>query len=156
MDLATARAETFHRAAQEYGTASEWETTKELLVLDLTRQHEIPSFYAAEASWERDELQFLQAFVANISQPIDRDTDALEYVPTQIVTEYFRYIFRTEDGRPLDGILYPSARQAHGTCVLLFFEYDDPMRPRFAGEQPLVTMKAESLRRINSRKFRQP
>jgi hypothetical protein len=28
----------------------------------------------------------------------------IEYVPTQIVTEYFRRVFRTADGGPIDGL----------------------------------------------------
>jgi hypothetical protein len=48
----------------------------------------------------------------------------IDYVPTQVVTEYFRHVFKDGDGQPVKGILYPSARQDGGVCCVLFFEAD--------------------------------
>ncbi|WP_315264419.1 RES family NAD+ phosphorylase, partial [Tannerella forsythia] len=45
----------------------------------------------------------------------------IEYVPTQIMTEYFRYVFTEISDIKIDGILYPSSQNG-GNCYVLFFD----------------------------------
>ena len=57
-----------------------------------------------------------------LTRPIVKDgREHIEYVPTQIVTEYFRHVFRTSIGEQVKGILYRSSRNGEGTCCVLFF-----------------------------------
>ena len=46
----------------------------------------------------------------------------VDYVPTQVVTEWFRHVFQTEDGAHVDGVIYPSARFDGGVCCVLFLD----------------------------------
>ena len=56
-----------------------------------------------------------------MSRPVELDNmEHLEYVPTQVITEWFRHVFRTSEGEQIDGIVYPSARKSGGVCCALF------------------------------------
>jgi hypothetical protein len=110
--------------------------TEEFLVLDLTNLEPIPSLFAGQADL-RQVLGFLHSFVRDLSKPIKKDDRVhIEYVPTQIVTEYFRHSFECPDGQPVRGILYPSSRAPGGTACVLFFireECGAPQRGPFRG-----------------------
>lgn len=105
-------------------TIARFEVTRETLILDLTDSPRIPSIFApvsdtAEAD-PRYELIFLDHFTHEISVAIDRkDRAHVDYVPTQVVAEYFR-AFSLDDGRRLDGIKYASAQRPPHTCYALF------------------------------------
>ena len=58
----------------------------------------------------------------------------IEYVPTQIVTEYFRRIFRVE-GRRLDGIIYESSRVVGRNAFVLFCENSQCIDGEPTGEE---------------------
>ena len=61
-------------------------------------------------------------FVENISKSIVQDNKThTEYVPTQIVTEFFRYVFPEITDIVLDGIAYPSSKDGN-VCYVLFFD----------------------------------
>jgi hypothetical protein len=47
----------------------------------------------------------------------------IEYVPTQILGEYFRYVLPDIGMGSIDGILYPSS-QNEGKCCVLFMDND--------------------------------
>jgi hypothetical protein len=59
----------------------------------------------------------------------------VEYVPTQVVTEYVRTVVHVK-GRKIDGIRYHSSRKHAGTALVLFagqdhLIFDQPERPSF-------------------------
>jgi hypothetical protein len=127
----TALAETSPRADKDYSSLTQWRAIRPLRIVDFTRHPNVPSFYEAERSRERDQLLFLADFVKDITKPVDLGgSEHIEYVPTQIVTEYFRHVFRTLDGKRVDGIMYPSARHPGGKCVTLFAGYE-AFNPKF-------------------------
>lgn len=93
--------------------------SRTLRVLDLTSIPEKPSVFDCERLRERELLIFLCGFVRAISQPVAKDgREHVEYVPSQIVCEYFACMHESETR--LDGILYPSAIQAGGRNLVLF------------------------------------
>jgi len=49
----------------------------------------------------------------------------IEYVPTQVVTEYFRYVVPEIAIYKIDGIVYPSAKEGGKNCCVLFFDNDE-------------------------------
>jgi hypothetical protein len=107
-------------------TIGRFETLKPLRVLDLGGQIDIPSIFDVKRRHERSSRAFLRAFRADVSRPIKRDGRIhVEYVPTQIVAEYFRHVFRDRRGRRLYGILYPSAKRRGGVCCVLFLDRED-------------------------------
>ena len=69
-----------------------------------------------------DWLIFMSEFLHDFSSPIERDNRIhIDYVPTQVVTEYLRDA-KLERDPPLDGIKYRSARRKGGICYVLFID----------------------------------
>lgn len=132
-DYATALSETFDPAVHAGQTLSigTFRPLRPLIVLDLADIPPIPSVFDLEHQDMIHSLRFLHAFASDISQPIARDgREHIEYVPTQIVTEYFRRVFRFEDGRQLDGIIYSSAKTIGHNAHVLFCENRQCIGPR--------------------------
>ncbi|MGH9893777.1 MAG: HEPN-associated N-terminal domain-containing protein, partial [bacterium] len=132
--------------------------SRSLRVLDLREIPPPPSYFDLERRDEYVVKTFLKGFVEDLAKPISKDgLEHIEYVPTQVVTEYFRRAYRDGDQR-IDGILYPSSRREGGSCCVLFFEHEqcvDDRRRTSKGtliEDWLVlecdTLMAEDLRRI--------
>lgn len=125
MDRDTALVETFQPEREGANNKRVWvasfEVLRELRLLDLTRPPAVPSIFDASRRDLRDGIIFLREFVEDLVQPIKRDgQELIDYVPTQIVTEYIRHRFRTENGEPVDGILYASSKRSSGAACALF------------------------------------
>jgi RES domain len=85
----------------------------------------VPSLFDPERRHLRAALIFLRHFVVEIKKSFKRDDRIhIEYVPTQVVTEWFRTKFEPGTGGPLDGILYGSARRPGGANLVLFIDND--------------------------------
>lgn len=98
----------------------EFETARPLRLLDLTSIPPIPSLFDDRVAHLRESIRFLHVFAKEVSKPAESNFDAhIDYVPTQIVTEYLRFNCRP-NGQPLDGILYESSLVSAGKCVALF------------------------------------
>lgn len=94
--------------------------TRDIQVLDLTRLPCKPSFFENHYGYDRYAVSFLHAFVSSLAAKVPKgDREHVDYVPTQVVTEWFRTTFR-HSGSPIDGIYYPSAQQPGGKSVVLF------------------------------------
>lgn len=110
---------------KEYATVAAFNLSRQLTLLNLDRLKsiKIPSIFDEENRKKGSAIKFLKKFAMYISRSIE-ETPAIEYVPTQIVTEYFRYVFETSDNQKLDGIIYSSAQNNGGKCVALFMDPD--------------------------------
>lgn len=96
-----------------------------LAVLDLTQLPPLPSVFDEANRQVREVVLFLDDFVADICQPVQKDgREHINYVPSQVVSEYFAQVFKTSDGKTLDGIVYPSA-VAPGSINLTLFPRDE-------------------------------
>ena len=94
-----------------------FETTKELRVVNLCNMPQI-SFWMP-SGWQ--EYSFLYQFHKEISKPVAEDDNPdIEYTPSQIFTEYLRYICKSSAGEPYDGIIYQSALTKKKNIVLFF------------------------------------
>lgn len=103
-----------------------FKTLRPLQVLDLSKLPEVPSMFDESRYHKRMPLIFMRGFERDATKPVTKDgMEHIEYVPTQIVAEHFRHVFRQADGTRLDGILYRSSRNAGGICVALFCPQDD-------------------------------
>ena len=152
--MATARAEIIATQApgtKDIMTGATWETTRPLTILDLSELPSTPSVYDSYPR-ERDQLLFLHEFVKSITQPVTKTApDHTEYVPTQLLTEYFRHNYKTDRGEPLDGILYPSAQHHGGTAIVIFATNDDINAPTTTDGKPttpILTINISSIRRV--------
>jgi hypothetical protein len=118
-DEATARAETLknHKARH---TMALFGLSRPVHILDLTSSPTISIFDQRRRSLF-DWAIFMQQFRCELSKKVEKDDRIhIEYVPTQIVTEYFRSFLKSSKGKPIDGILYRSATNTGQVCVALF------------------------------------
>lgn len=104
-------------------------TLRDVPILDLTAIPRIPSIFEPVLdSLEYDPrtpLIFLNYFADELSMPIAGDEGAhVEYIPAQVVTEYFRSEF-DQAGERLAGIRYRSARCEGGSSLVLFASQDN-------------------------------
>jgi HEPN/RES N-terminal domain 1/RES domain len=95
-------------------------------ILDLVDLPVIPSVFDAARRHLIGPLRFLHVFADEVRKPIRRDQlEHLEYVPTQIVAEYFRHRYEQQTGQRVDGIAYRSAVVREGSNVVLFIQNED-------------------------------
>jgi hypothetical protein len=137
----------------------EFGTLREITYLDLAEIPAIPSiFEPIPDSLEydpRSPLIFLNYFAADLSKPIARDRSIhVEYIPTQVVTEYFRTEF-LHDGRPIDGIRYQSARYSDHCSLVLFAAQEDLVDgdlsgavDRFSESEPWIELTSHEVREV--------
>ena len=105
--------------AMECVTTGVFKIIKPIKVANLRN---LPSHFSIFGNHDYYVMKFLESFVKEISKQIsDKDKD-IDYVPTQILTEYFRHIFKTKDGENIYGLMYQSAVIRGGTCCVLFFD----------------------------------
>lgn len=115
-DRATAIAEVGAHAAHRFVVTGEFTPTRELHLIDLTNLPELPSIFDETAHAEYFVVRFLQRFIEDITLPVELDGhEHIDYVPTQVFTEYFRYAFPDR----VDGLMFPSA-QGPGINVVVF------------------------------------
>ncbi|MGZ4968699.1 MAG: HEPN-associated N-terminal domain-containing protein [Methylobacter sp.] len=109
----------------------QFETQRELQILDLTVLPEKPSIFDAQHYEELVGLFFIDEFINEITKSVIRDgREHIEYVPSQVVSEYFALVFHLEDGKRLDGIKYPSSVRS-GSHNLVLFPTERSFEPVF-------------------------
>jgi HEPN/RES N-terminal domain 1/RES domain len=117
VDAETAIKETAAHTDFAWITVGAFHTSQLCTVVDFTHLPVVPSIFDVERGGLHRPLLFLHQFVAQLSKPIrGRDYEQIDYVPTQVVTEYLLRIFG--NGRAVCGILYPSALTG-AACVVL-------------------------------------
>jgi hypothetical protein len=119
LEKETAKLETLFKQKCPYAVA-ELKTIKPLKLLDLSVLPQSPSIFEPDKYTERHEIQFLRKFRDEISKPISKDgMEHIEYIPTQIISEYFRHRFTVDDSS-IDGVVYKSSKNPNGKNVALF------------------------------------
>lgn len=122
LEKATAIAETVSRPPNTVIVGC-WTIEKSMMVIDLTRLPAVPSIFDEAAQREREELLFLNEFVLNIQKSIQKNNNEhIEYLPSQVVSEYFSQIFRTKNNVRIDGLKYQSAVRPAGINLVFFPE----------------------------------
>lgn len=126
-DPATALAETYDPSQGPLVkiTIGKFETARNFPVLDLTCAPEVPSIFDSGEIDNRPGIIFLHHFITDLSNPIEKDgLEHIEYVPTQVVTEFFRHVYIHPTYGKVLGILYNSSQKPGGECCVLFFQSD--------------------------------
>ncbi len=101
----------------------------DLQIIDLTKLPPIPSIFDKENRKYYYSTIFLSAFVYELSKEIKRDgKEHIEYVPTQVVTEFIRYVFPEISNYKIDGLIYPSSKTKKGKCCVLFFDHRESIK----------------------------
>lgn len=114
-DVETAVAEIGAHSTKRYAAVGAFETVRPLTLLNLAALPEVPSIFETGPREKYYDLRFLHAFAEDLRKPVVLDgREHIEYVPTQVVTEYLRWI-PTEQ---IDGILFRSAQTDGLSCVI--------------------------------------
>lgn len=127
LELDTAIAETVDRK-QDKGRVpcvGTFRLRTPLKVVDLGLLPDVPSIFDSrpQATGECAELGFLHSFRDDVSRRIERDDRIhVEYVPTQVLSEYLRRVFRDEDGWAVHGLMFESAQKPGGQNAVLFID----------------------------------
>lgn len=108
-------------------------TTREAKILDLTNLPRQFGFFETQSDSDdrnRYDLAFLHNFVKSVAAKVAAgDREHIDYVPTQVVTEWFRTVFQYRKAG-IDGILYPSTQRPGGCSLVLFAnKYDVMLSP---------------------------
>src|SRR5690606_23688712 len=119
-----------HEVAKESGwySVGRFVMRRVTIMLDLTAVPEVPSIF--EEIPETIEFNprvvypFLRHFSESIAKPVRTEDAPLEYVPSQIITEYVRSQTRHK-GKPIDGIIYPSSVRPGHSCYVVFATRND-------------------------------
>lgn len=128
-DVATVTAEVSypHRTRTQL-TIARFQNTRPLRLLDLSTIPPVPSLFDEQRRHQRMALIFLRDFADEISKPISDGCKPYEYVPTQVMTEYFRYLFHLateknpDTSPPLDGLAFRSSKNPSGINYTLFID----------------------------------
>jgi len=91
-----------------------------LKLIDLSMRFRVPGIFDDDKS-HRFEKSFLFDFIKDFTKPIERaDRAHIDYVPTQIVTEYLKIILSNQSNSTIDGIIYPSSKNPNHKAVVIF------------------------------------
>ena len=109
-------------------TTAIFKNKRELKIIDLSKLNHISIFDKKKRKHYFLNL-FLKAFVKDLSKNIEHDgKEHIEYVPTQIVTEFFRYPFSESKKTPIDGIIYLSSKNKGKKACVLFFDAEECLK----------------------------
>jgi hypothetical protein len=136
-DAATAAAEV--RAGTRATSVSYgwFATSRPCIVVDFSNVERPPSIFDLDRSSSRRPLMFLQSFVDDLRARPRPTFEEIDYVPTQVVTEYLLKIFAP--GRRVSGLIYPSS-MTEGECVALAVDNQRcvEMQPGWAEGENLI------------------
>jgi hypothetical protein len=114
-----------------------WFTAKyrskvDILIIDFSTLPDVPSIFEPDLYVSRHNRYFLHKFINDLVAPVSKDgREHVDYVPTQIVSEYFRYKFKSEKGSGIKGIKYPSVKDSGGTNLAVFSSNNDELEGVF-------------------------
>lgn len=95
-----------------------FKTKRDLKVIDLCNIPS-PNFWMDDKDdWQK--YAFLHSFHEEISKPIGSNDEELEYIPSQVFSEYLRFIQKSKDGSLYDGIIYRSSLTGQKNVVLFY------------------------------------
>ncbi|MGZ0069475.1 RES domain-containing protein [Microbacterium arborescens] len=138
-DRRTAIAEIALHSPYDEAVVGEFTVQEDLTILDFTLAPVRPSIYDLEKADQHLFIEFVDHFVEAITQPIILDgRQRVDYLPTQVVTEYLRWVPHTR----IDGIAFPShtdeTRKSKNIVLFTRPEGDVMTDPPTAEEQELI------------------
>lgn len=114
-DIDTVVAEIGAHSTDRYAIVGAFKTVRDLTLLNLADPPPVPSPFHDAGRNSYFDLVFVHDFARDLGKPITLDgREHIEYVPTQVVTEYLRFVMP----QTVDGILFRSAQNGGVNCVL--------------------------------------
>lgn len=127
-DAKTAILETLSRENSNKNkiTISKFRLKKDIYVIDYTHLPKLPSIFEFEKIKTYYLVRFLYDLVRDFTQDIKKDgKEHIEYVPTQVVTEYFRYPYNKNRKNLIEGIIYPSSKNNKKPSSVIFWNNEE-------------------------------
>jgi len=126
-DVTTAVKETYTATGRnKTATVGQFELLRDLNFIDISNLPAVPGLFSPDSRDKRHSLMFLRGFAHDISQPVLKDgREHIDYVPTQIVSEHIRHIYKTPDNAAIDGIIYKSSKEGANDACVIFIENED-------------------------------
>jgi hypothetical protein len=128
MDTDTVIAEVYDcpNRPRRIASIATFKNTRALRLLDFASLPCCQGIFNGQTRDERAPLRFVHEFVRDCTKGVTKDgREHIEYVPTQVVTEFFRYMLTDQDGKRIDGLLYPSSKREGGICCVVFCTSED-------------------------------
>jgi hypothetical protein len=125
-DLATAVKETYEPEPTiiKKAVVGNFYPCRSLNVIDLSKPFKSTSLFDEDEKY-RFEKSFLRDFIRDFTKSIERaDRAHIDYVPTQIVTEYFRHVLTKTSPSLIDGVIYPSSKNINHNAIVIFADND--------------------------------
>jgi HEPN superfamily RES-like protein/RES domain-containing protein len=148
-DEATAVAETIESSMRSPYTVATLRLDSDLRVVDFVDLPERAGIFTPNTTREsRVGPNFINALADDLSKPIARDgIEHIEYVPTQVVTEYIRFRFRHEK-KHVHGIRHRSSVAQGGVNLALFAGHRELNDTSPWREVPDVRVSLVGVRRV--------
>lgn len=120
-----------------YYTTAIFRTKHKLRLVDLTSFPDTPSIFDTDYNGDRETLFFVKDFVKDICKPVHSGAAVIEYIPTQIVTEYIKF----NSNLNVNGIIYPSSRIGGKNNIVLFYDHKQSLDNLAFSKSSLRTSK---------------
>ncbi|MBK8348678.1 MAG: RES domain-containing protein [Saprospiraceae bacterium] len=96
--------------------------------MDLTKFPGYSSIFNPKKYERRYKLNFIYELRADLMKEINRDgKEHLDYIPTQVVTEYLKFDFNRRRKNKVEGILYNSSKD-NKRCLVLFWDNEECLK----------------------------
>ncbi|MGW5402467.1 RES family NAD+ phosphorylase [Streptomyces sp. NPDC003952] len=146
-DVATVLAEISAHDPRPYAAVAAFELIRPLSVVDLAAVPAVPSLFDPDRRSLTGPIEFVRSFSEDLSRPVVRDGhEHLAYVPTQVLTEYFRCL----SPLTVDGITFRSAHNG-GTNYVLFTGPQGCVDPGAETPQAMLRLRPGSERVVARR-----
>lgn len=104
-------------------TTGTFTNLKPLTLIDFTKFKGVPSLLDKSSLKNRAVAKFILSFLRDMATPVKPDDKThLDYIPTQVVTEYLKYVLSGK--MPVHGLIYNSVKKPGGKCTVLFVDND--------------------------------
>ena len=128
-----------YSSTEEMATVGVFYASRPLHCVDLSTINEVPvpNIFDKDNWVYREAIRFLKSLHKDLTRNIS-NMKAIEYVPVQIIAEYFRYIYECKSGDIIDGICYSSSQNPKtGKCYALFFN-SEKCRKWFGDQENII------------------
>lgn len=123
-----------------YLAVGQFVTARDMKIIDLRHPPTVPSLFDEANRHKRSGAQFLRQFVALIAKPTEPDDrHGIDYVPTQVVSEYLRVAIEDDDERVV-GLAWRSA-QSNADSFVLAVTNDECRMPETAHPDTMLILQ---------------
>lgn len=128
---------------------AEFYPATELTLIDLRNINQI-GFFNFDAVELYEPSRFLSSFVHQVSIKIDWSQNRrIEFVPSQVVTEYFRHVLPSKAGIEINGIIYKSAQNKGRDCYVIFADNEQCNDEKDIDEKTLMICRNINVRKVS-------